>query len=142
MHLTKKSIAEIPAPIEGFSLTVDDTLKGFYVLTYPSGTKSFIIRYTKGKSRKKFVLGDATVILPKDARKRAAALFADIRVGKYPEEKRKSEREKQSEPTPEPTLCFSTDGLTHGEIRMIKSNIEAWIDRLKRKHKKKAQKKP
>jgi integrase len=93
MHLTKRTIADIPAPNEGYSLTVDDTLKGFYVLTYPSGKKSFVIRYTKGKSNKKFVLGDATVILPEDARKRAAALFADIRVGKYPDDQARERRE-------------------------------------------------
>ncbi len=71
----------------------DGEVPGFGLRVYPSGKKSFILRYRNEAGRSKLVtIGRYGVLTPTQARRRAHALLADVYGGDDPVELRRTER--------------------------------------------------
>lgn len=95
MGLTKKQVDRATYQGNGGSWDVryDDEVPGFGVRIYPSGTKSFVVRYRNARGRTRLLtLGRYPVMTVKQARDRARAKLVEVADGEDPLEKRREAR--------------------------------------------------
>lgn len=97
MHLTKRVIDQATYPYDPDSkrryLIMADNPKGFGLRVYPSGQKTFFIRYTTRQGRRRMLtLGDYGPLTVDQARTMALAELGDVAGGGDPAEHRDEER--------------------------------------------------
>jgi integrase len=71
----------------------DDKLKGFGVIVYPTGLKSYVAQYRKDGRSHRVVIGKHGRLTPNEARKEAKALLGDVEKGANPAFERRTKRE-------------------------------------------------
>ena len=72
----------------------DGAQRGLYVVVFPSGKKSFVVRYRFGGIKRKLTLGGVSLAA---ARKVAAAALYDVHEGRDPAQAKKATQAKASE---------------------------------------------
>ncbi|MBF0588669.1 MAG: tyrosine-type recombinase/integrase [Magnetococcales bacterium] len=92
MKLTKRTIDSL-TPTEKRAEYSDDVLKGFIIRVYPSGRKSFMIRYRMGNASKRYAIGDYGKWTVGQARKEAMELLRLASKGEDPSQARRRSRE-------------------------------------------------
>ncbi|MBF0454001.1 MAG: tyrosine-type recombinase/integrase [Magnetococcales bacterium] len=92
MNLTKRVIDSLK-PTEKRVEYSDDSLKGFVLRVYPSGRKSFMIRYRIGRASKRYAIGDFGKWTLEQARKEAVELLRLASKGEDPAQTRRDDRE-------------------------------------------------
>lgn len=121
MPLITKSLADKAKGKSKEYYIWDDQLKGFGLAVYPSGNKSYIVRYWLDRKSWQMALGDIKVLTAKQARDAARQYLAEVKLGKNP----KLEREKkQTDPYFE-DLCERFD-QEHIAIRLKPSTQKQW----------------
>lgn len=90
----KREVDALTVPADGEAWFWDARLKGFGIRVKANGTKSYVLQYRNaaGQSRK-FTIGRHGEITPDQARKRAATLLAEIRLGNDPTAVRQEQRQ-------------------------------------------------
>ena len=90
----KRAMDTLPVPAEGEAWFWDTRLKGFGVRVKANGSKSYMVQYRNaaGQSRK-FTIGRHGEITPDAARKKAAELLAEVRLGGDPAAARQEQRQ-------------------------------------------------
>lgn len=81
-HLTKMTVGALTTDDPRGRHVPDDELDGFGVTVFPSGKKSFFVRYSRGRVRRRLyfgVFGPMTVL---QAREEAGKLLAQVRLAK------------------------------------------------------------
>jgi integrase len=93
-NLTKRLVELLTPPAAGDLFAWDDRLKGFGVRVKPSGAKSYVLRYRNrhGVSRR-FTFARHGELTAEEARKKAAAMLAEIRLGADPAGERREQRQ-------------------------------------------------
>ncbi len=96
IKITRRSIAALPSP-ERQLIYYDETLPGFGLKITPTGARSWIVEYRpgaggRGVSKKRLVLGPASVLSPEQAREMAATTLAQAKLGADPAVNRATER--------------------------------------------------
>jgi integrase len=71
----------------------DDKLKGFGVIVYPTGLKTYVAQYRKDGRSHRVVIGKHGRLTPDEARKEAKALLGDVEKGANPAFERRTKRE-------------------------------------------------
>ena len=71
----------------------DDKLKGFGVIVYPTGLKTYVAQYRKDGRSHRVVIGKHGRLTPDEARKEAKALLGDVEKGANPAFERRAKRE-------------------------------------------------
>jgi integrase len=71
----------------------DDKLKGFGVIVYPTGLKTYVAQYRKDGRSHRVVLGKHGRLTPDEARREAKALLGDVEKGANPAIERRTKRE-------------------------------------------------
>jgi integrase len=71
----------------------DDKLKGFGVIVYPTGLKTYVTQYRKDGRSHRVVIGKHGRLTPDEARKEAKALLGDVEKGANPAFERRAKRE-------------------------------------------------
>ena len=91
--ITKRLVNSLPAPVSGDAFAWDTSLKGFGVRVKPSGAKSFVIKYRnrQGVSRRCTFARNGEVTA-EEARRTAARLLAEVRLGADPAAERREQR--------------------------------------------------
>ena len=101
MALTKKKIDAARYEGDGTSWDVrpDGTIPGLWLRLYPSGAKSFVLRYRHGGRVRYYVLGRYGVLTLEQARKKARRLLGQVADGLDPlsEKRRKAEEARRKE---------------------------------------------
>ena len=86
LFLTDLYISEIECPLDKSHLEVfDSELRGFYVDVFPSGRKSFRLRYRFEKKLRVVTLGDVKFFSTEEARKMAIGLIRQSKQGVDPQ---------------------------------------------------------
>ena len=86
LFLTDLYISEIECPLDKSHLEVfDSELRGFYVDVFPSGRKSFRLRYRFEKKLRVVTLGDVKFFTTEEARKMAIGLIRQSKQGVDPQ---------------------------------------------------------
>lgn len=96
MKLTDEVVKEAEVPEKGRSHIWDDELRGFGLRVYPSGSRSFVFRYTSPTTRRRrlMVLGEYGPMTPHKARKKAERMRGRVLDGMDPQAKKDEAREK------------------------------------------------
>ncbi len=92
--LTKR-IVDATAPRDGDFFVWDSELKGFGLRVWPSGRKSFVLKYQRGGRggvSRRVTIGDTPTLTVDEARRRATSLRAEYLDGADPAAVRKRER--------------------------------------------------
>lgn len=94
LAIGKRAIDALPVPADGEAWFWDTRFKGFGLRVKANGTKSYALQYrnANGQSRK-FTIGRHGEITPDAARKKAADLLAEIRLGSDPAAARQEQRQ-------------------------------------------------
>ena len=82
----------------------DAKLKGFGVIVYPTGLKTYVAQYRKDRRSHRVVIGKRGRLTPNEARRKAKALLGDVEKGANPAFERRTKREA-------PTLNKVADGF-------------------------------
>ena len=111
--LTIARIEQAKAPAKGRIVVWDHDLPGFGVRVFPSGRRSFILRYRLPGSRQKetATIGTYGQITLTQARTRAKALLQRVRLGGDPQAERKARAEAEMK---EIRRFYSGGSLTKG----------------------------
>ncbi len=88
MRLTKR-VVDALSPRQKQYVEYDTDLTGFGVAVYPSGIKSWVCEYRphgggRGVAKKRVTLGKVTQLTPEQARRTAADMLAQVRLGADP----------------------------------------------------------
>ena len=94
LMIGKRAVDALLLPANGEAWFWDTRLKGFGVRVKASGAKSYALQYRNaaGQSRK-FTIGRHGEITPEAARKKAAELLAEVRLGSDPAAARQEQRQ-------------------------------------------------
>ncbi len=85
LKLTKRTIDSLPPVTNKSGESYFDTeLSGFGLIDYPSGKKSFFVRYGPSHRRKRLMLGRYGVLTPDEARTRAREIIGQVAGGADP----------------------------------------------------------
>lgn len=108
----------------------DDALKGFGVLCRPSGERRFVVEYRpgaggRGVAKRRVVVGDARTMTPEQARKLAADILAQVRLGSDPAADR--QRERKAETVADLATAFLAD---HVEAKRKPATAAAYREAL------------
>jgi integrase len=82
----------------------DDKLKGFGVIVYPTGLRTYVAQYRKDGRSHRVVIGKHGRLTPDEARREAKALLGDVEKGANPAIERRTTREA-------PTLSKVAEGF-------------------------------
>lgn len=92
-NLTKRLVEALAAPAGEDLFCWDGELKGFGVRVKPSGVKSYVLKYrTRQGVARRFTFARHGEVTVEQARKRAAALLAEVRLGGDPAAERQEQR--------------------------------------------------
>ena len=132
MKLTKRSIDAIAPPPSGKKFYFDDTIHGFGVAVWASGTKSFIYQdRIKGRKRR-MTIGRCGQITLKDARKEAQKLAGQITSGHDPIEERHKQKKESLTLYEAMQGYLENRGLketTQKDIARAMKNFSDWMSR-------------
>jgi hypothetical protein len=93
-NLTKRLVDSLAAPAEGDLFAWDHKLKGFGIRVKPSGAKSYVLKYrTRQGVSRRFTFARHGEVTAEEARKKAAAMLAEIRLGADPAGERQEQRQ-------------------------------------------------
>jgi hypothetical protein len=114
--LTIAQIDKAPTPAKGRIVLWDHDLPGFGVRVFPSGRRSFILRYRLPGSRAKetATLGTYGVITLPQARRQAQQLLRTVRLGGDPQAERKARAEAAGQLTINQLILRYADALKAG----------------------------
>src|SRR3984957_5212460 len=105
----------------------DDKLKGFGVIVYPTGLKTYVAQYRKDGRSHRVVIGKHGRLTPDEARKEAKALLGDVEKGANPAFERRTKREA-------PTLDKLAEGFLAYAFAKKKSGTARGYDNALRLH--------
>src|SRR3984957_17933451 len=105
----------------------DDKLKGFGVIVYPTGLKTYAAQYRKDGRSHRVVIGKHGRLTPDEARKEAKALLGDVEKGANPAQERRTKREA-------PTLNKVAEGFLSYAFAKKKSGTARGYDNALRLH--------
>src|ERR1700753_457187 len=96
LKLSRRTLAAL-TKVDKPTVFYDVDLKGFVLKAFPSGAMSWLVEYRPGAggragSKRRMVLGSAKIIAPEEARSRASAILAEVRLGGDPAAKRTEAR--------------------------------------------------
>ena len=96
MRLTKSTITklELPAGMKE-STFYDETLSGFGIRLRASGKKTWVAVYRFGSRTRRVTIGDATTVLPDEARAHAREILAKADLGRDTQAERTDERQRE-----------------------------------------------
>jgi integrase len=97
IRISKRTVDAL-APASKAFVSYDLDLKGFGVRVWPSGVKKWIVEYRPGAggrrtAKRRVTLGSVTALTPDQARRAAADLLANVRLGKDPAQDRQKARQ-------------------------------------------------
>lgn len=96
-NLTKRFVEALVAPADDDLFCWDGELKGFGVRVKPSGVKSYVLKYrTRQGVVRRFTFARHGEVTAEQARRRAAALLAEVRLGGDPAAERQEQRQAAS----------------------------------------------
>src|SRR5262249_56527336 len=72
------------APRQNEAITFDDDIAGFGLRLRASGSRTFVFQYKVGGKHRRMTWGNHTALKAAEARKTAAKLYADVRLGNDP----------------------------------------------------------
>ena len=85
MKLTETTIAAITlAGTQGETIAFDDDIPGFGLRLRAGGSRTFVFQYKIGAQHRRMTLGKYPALKATDARKSAAKLYAEVRLGNDP----------------------------------------------------------
>ena len=85
MKLTEATVAAITLdPRQNEAITFDDDIAGFGLRLRASGSRTFVFQYKIGGKHRRMTLGKHPALKTAEARKTAAKLYADVRLGNDP----------------------------------------------------------
>ena len=105
----------------------DDKLKGFGVIVYPTGLKTYVAQYRKDGRSHRVVIGKHGRLTPDEARKEAKALLGDVEKGANPAFERRTKREA-------PTLNKVAEGFLAYAFAKKKTGTARGYDNALRLH--------
>jgi integrase len=105
----------------------DDKLKGFGVIVYPTGLKTYVAQYRKDGRSHRVVIGKHGRLTPDEARKEAKALLGDVEKGANPAFERRTKREA-------PTLDKVAEGFLAYTFAKKKTGTARGYDNALRLH--------
>jgi integrase len=105
----------------------DDKLKGFGVIVYPTGLKTYVAQYRKDGRSHRVVIGKHGRLTPDEARKEAKALLGDVEKGANPALERRTKREA-------PTLDKVAEGFLAYAFAKKKTGTARGYDNALRLH--------
>ena len=105
----------------------DDKLKGFGVIVYPTGLKTYVAQYRKDGRSHRVVIGKHGRLTPDEARKEAKALLGDVEKGANPAFERRTKREA-------PTLDKVAEGFLAYAFAKKKTGTARGYDNALRLH--------
>jgi integrase len=105
----------------------DDKLKGFGVIVYPTGLKTYVAQYRKDGRSHRVVIGKHGRLTPDEARKEAKALLGDVEKGANPAFERRTKREA-------PTLDKVAEGFLAYAVAKKKTGTARGYDNALRLH--------
>ena len=105
----------------------DDKLKGFGVIVYPTGLKTYVTQYRKDGRSHRVVIGKHGRLTPDEARKEAKALLGDVEKGANPAFERRTKREA-------PTLDKVAEGFLAYAFAKKKTGTARGYDNALRLH--------
>ena len=105
----------------------DDKLKGFGVIVYPTGLKTYVAQYRKDGRSHRLVIGEHGRLTPDEARKEAKALLGDVEKGANPAFERRTKREA-------PTLDKVAEGFLAYAFAKKKTGTARGYDNALRLH--------
>jgi integrase len=127
-RLTDISIRNLRPKADRYEIS-DPGARGLYVCVFPSGKKSYVVRYRFGGSHRKLTLQPGVSLAA--ARKLAADAMHEVAQGRDPIEAKKEAKSK-AETAKLNTLanvCAEYIKLEHGKLRSAKRR-ERWMNRL------------
>ena len=88
LKLTRRTV-DAASPTDKSFIIFDSELKGFGLRVLPSGAKTWVVEYRPGRrgravSKKRLSIGSATTLTPEQARSKATAILASVRLGGDP----------------------------------------------------------
>ena len=83
-RISKRSVDALPVPVTGESRLWDTDVRGFLCRAYPSGRKTYAIKYRFGRTQRIYTLGKHGDLTPEMARAEAKAALAKVRNGLDP----------------------------------------------------------
>ena len=105
----------------------DDKLKGFGVIVYPTGLKTYVAQYRKDGRSHRVVIGKHGRLTPDESRKEAKALLGDVEKGANPAFERRTKREA-------PTLDKVAEGFLAYAFAKKKTGTARGYDNALRLH--------
>jgi integrase len=100
LKLGRQTLASLPT-VAKTTVFYDTDLTGFGLKAYPSGARSWIVEYRpgaggRGVSKRRMVLGTPKNLTPDEARKLAAGLLAQVRLGGDPAGEKTASRQAET----------------------------------------------
>lgn len=83
-RISKRSVDDLPVPATGEARLWDTEVRGFLCRAYPSGRKTYAIKYRFGRTQRIYTLGTHGDLTPDAARAEARAALAKVRSGLDP----------------------------------------------------------
>jgi integrase len=97
-RLTPQQVSALTLPPDKTdALVFDDVVPGLAIRLRAGGKKSWVFQYRTGTKQRRLSLGAATALTPHEARKRAALLHAEVKLGRDPAGDKTAARARASE---------------------------------------------
>jgi integrase len=122
--LTRTQIEQATPPAKGRIVLWDVKLPGFGCRVFPSGQRSFILRYRLPGSRQKLTatLGTYGLVTLPQARKRAEEILATVKLGGDPQAERRAREAARPMLTARELVQRYVAALKHGTVKTGRSN--------------------
>jgi integrase len=122
--LTKKVVDGLQAAEREYSLH-DTELKGFHVRVFPSGEKTYALRYKLRGATRRIAIGSTTIFTAEQARTQAMALKQRVREGRDPAQERRDDS--QAETVGGLWVRYLRDhALPHKKPRSVEEDQRLW----------------
>jgi integrase len=98
VRLTPQQVSALTLPPgKTDALYFDDAIPGLALRLRAGGKKSWVFQYRIGKKQRRLAFGTAAALTPHEARKRAALLHAEVKLGRDPADEKSKARTRASE---------------------------------------------
>ncbi|MBO4169699.1 tyrosine-type recombinase/integrase [Cereibacter azotoformans] len=91
MKLNKRAVDGLEARERDY-FEWDDEMSGFGIRVWPSGTKTYVVRYRQNGRQRFFKIGNHGAVTPDEARKQARIKLGEVAAGEDPQEEKLTRR--------------------------------------------------